>query len=232
MRRFHFVMILGAAAATSTAACKKDVQKLSPDDLIVALSSSGAVIKKDGSWGNQPPAEMNMKLLVDDTDGMTATRFPAVELARDYCQTQPACFNLDYWAVATYASRAHTSAWAKLLAVAGKVETPIEPATSAPPATAATSPKTTATSVANATPSAPTTFTLGSVAGSPADCEALTACCMPTDAPAMVAAACSAIPLGAAFPDCSRNLKAVREMYKSSHVAPSSNCAAGATMPR
>lgn len=71
----------------------------------------------------------------------------------------------------------------------------------------------------------PAAFSLGAVSGTPADCAALTACCSPQDQPPTVSAACASVPAGAGFPDCSRNLKAVRELYKSAKTSPPPKCA-------
>lgn len=118
-------------------ACKKDEpQKKTPEELITLLSRTGAAIRKDGAYDNEPPAEMNMKLIVDGEEGVTARRFPTMDLARDYCQTQQACFTVEHWSVKTWESRAASPAWAKLLAAAGKpapaVSSP-KGATSQPP---------------------------------------------------------------------------------------------------
>jgi hypothetical protein len=43
-----------------------------------------------------------MKIVVDGIQGTTAHRFPSTDMARDYCQTQEACFTVDYWAVHTW----------------------------------------------------------------------------------------------------------------------------------
>jgi hypothetical protein len=117
--------ILSALAlALGLMACTKP--KRSPDELIAFLSTGGASITKDGAFTNEPPAEMNTKLVVDGESGFTARRFPDPKLASDYCETMPACFSVDHWSVNASNASSRGPGWSKLLAAAGK------PASSAP----------------------------------------------------------------------------------------------------
>jgi hypothetical protein len=124
------VRLVALLLAIGMVACNKQ----SPDELIALLSKTGAKIEKDGSRSNEPPAEMNMRLIVDGTEGFTVVRFPSTGLARDYCQTEDECFTVNYWAVGTWRKNAQGAAWAKLLAAAGQpVPTSSTPPRAAPP---------------------------------------------------------------------------------------------------
>jgi hypothetical protein len=101
-------------------ACQKkepsEPPKKSPNELIGLLAKGGATVEKAGSFNNEPPAEMNMQLKVDGTDGFVATRFPQPKLASDYCETQAACFTIEHWSVEALPSAAKSAQWKALQA--------------------------------------------------------------------------------------------------------------------
>jgi hypothetical protein len=176
--------------AALAAACHK-AEKLSPDELIALLSRAGATVEKNGSFDNKPPAEMDMKLLVDGAEGFTADRFPSTDLARDYCQTQDSteesCFTVDYWAVRTWARNASGAGWAKLLAAAGK---------------ASAVPRTTSTATAmTSTPSMTN------------NCPTMKVCCSDPSAPPAVLIGCSGWADGKLHQDCDENVAAILRLY-------------------
>jgi hypothetical protein len=90
---------------------------------------------------------MNLKLVVDGEDDFMAVRFPSTDLARDYCQSQKACFTVNYWSVVCETTaRQSGPAWAKLLAAAGK---PLPSATATPSAQSTAAPQVSAAAESN-----------------------------------------------------------------------------------
>ncbi len=95
-------------------------KKLSPNELISKLGTTGVNIEKNGSFNNEPPAEMNMKLKLDGQEDFVAKRFPAPKMASDYCETQKACFTVEHWSIEAFPGADKSSQWKKLLAGAGR----------------------------------------------------------------------------------------------------------------
>ena len=97
-------------------------QKASPDEVVDALQKTGVKVEKDGSYTNEAPAEMNMKMKFDGEEGFTAFRFASVDQARDYCQTKkPNCsLEYGYWCITAFESQISTPAWTKAKSLAKK----------------------------------------------------------------------------------------------------------------
>ena len=171
-------------------------EKKSPNDLLALLSKGGLKIEKAGSFDNEPPAEMNMKLKVDGQDDIVANRFPSPKMASDYCETQKACFTVEHWAVEAFVTAAKSAQWKQLLVSVGQ----------APPEAVAPSNPTSAPPV-------------GQV-----ECAVLDKCCAFGERPTTVDVACMAAKTGAAYADCAQNLRAVRGLYKDAGKKLPSGC--------
>jgi hypothetical protein len=114
------LLILGTGSGCTKSA-GGDAKKLSPNELVAQLAKSGVNVEKNGSFNNEPPAEMNMKLKLDgqDDQDFVAKRFPSPKLASDYCETQKACFTVEHWTIEAFPGADKSPQWKKLLAGAG-----------------------------------------------------------------------------------------------------------------
>ncbi len=105
----------------SVCSCSKsataEVQKLSPNELIAQLGTSGVKVEKNGSFTNESPVEMNIKLMLDgqEDQDFAAKRFPSLKMASDYCETQKACFTIKHWSIEALFPDAHRNqSWKRL----------------------------------------------------------------------------------------------------------------------
>jgi len=109
------LLIAGAVSCTKSAG---NDTRLSPNELITQLTKGGVKVEKNGSFNNEPPAEMNMKLKLDGQDDQdyVAKRFPSPKMATDYCETQEACFTVEHWTIEAFPRADKSPQWKKLFA--------------------------------------------------------------------------------------------------------------------